>query len=156
MLQRWMKRNVISARAGMTLRQAAGLIVEHHIGALPVVDGDGKYVGLVRLQDILGVFLPDFVALLGDIDFVHDFGVLETFRPEDEARAERLTVRELMQPPVGVQEDCGLLRALATINTHALSDLPVVDAAGRLVGIVSRVDIAVAFLSTWTGAEIAP
>lgn len=153
MLQQWMKRKVISARSDMTLRQAAGLIVTHHIGTLPVVDGDGKYIGLVRLQDILGVFLPDFVALLGDIDFVHDFGALEAFQPEDEARAERLTVRELMQPPVGVQEDCGLLRALATINSHALTDLPVVDTDGRLVGIASRVDIAVAFLSTWTKAE---
>lgn len=155
MLQQWMKTNVIAVRANMTLRQAAGLIVTHHIGTLPVVDGDGKYIGLVRLQDILGVFLPDFVQMLGDIDFVHDFGALEALRSEDEAEAGRLTVRDLMQPPVAVAEDCGLVRALATMNKHALTDLPVVDAAGRLVGIASRVDIAVAFLSPWAGAEAA-
>lgn len=155
MLQQWMKKNVIAVRANMTLRQAAGLIVTHHIGTLPVVNSDGKYIGLVRLQDILGVFLPDFVQMLGDIDFVHDFGALEAFLPKDEARAERLAMQDLMQPPVAVEEDCGLVRALATMNKHALTDLPVVDADGRLVGIASRVDIAVAFLSTWAGAEAA-
>ncbi len=153
MLQQWMKRNVIAVRAHTTLRQAAGLIVTHHIGTLPVVDGEGRYIGLVRLQDILGVFLPDFVALMGDIDFVHDFGALEAFQPKDEARAERLAMQDLMQPPVAVEVDCGLVRALAAMNTHALTDLPVVDASGRLVGIASRVDIAIAFLSTWNRDE---
>lgn len=153
MLQQCMKKNVIAVRASMTLRQAAGLIVEHHIGTLPVVDGDGKYIGLVRLQDILGVFLPDFVQLLGDIDFVHDFGALEALRPEDETEALRLTVRDLMQPPIAVEEACGLVRALATMNKHQLTDLPVVDAGGRLVGIASRADIAVAFLSGWAQQE---
>jgi CBS domain-containing protein len=36
------------------------------------------------------------------------------------------------------------------MTKHEIRDLPVVNAAGALVGIASRVDIAAAFLGSWT------
>jgi CBS domain-containing protein len=58
-----------------------------------------------------------------------------------------------MRDPVSVDQTCGLLRAFATMIKHEIRDLPVVNAAGALVGIASRVDIAVAFLTPWTQGE---
>jgi CBS domain-containing protein len=97
--------------------------------------------------------MPDFVALLDDIDFVHDFGVLETLRSQDVRAAAQLTMRDLMQPPVAVEQTCGLLRAFATMTQHEIRDLPAVNRAGALVGIASRVDIAAAFLAPWAQTE---
>jgi CBS-domain-containing membrane protein len=111
---------------------------------------------VVRVQDLLDVFMPDFVGLLENIDFVHDFGAMESLEPRDVAEAAGLTMADLMQPPVAVKETSGLLRALATMHKHDIRDLPVVDAAGGLVGIASLVDIAAAFLATWVGEEHAP
>lgn len=54
---------------------------ERHIGLLPVVDSQGKPIGVIRLSDILTLELPDFFNLLPDLDFVHDFGAVETTRP---------------------------------------------------------------------------
>ena len=145
-----MKRHAIAVAPETTAQEAAQIVVSHHVGTLPVVDDMDVLVGVVRLDDLLRVFMPDFVALMDDIDFVHDFGASETLRPEDIPAAVHLTMRDLMQPPVAVDQTCGLLRAFATMTKHGIRDLPVVNRAGALVGIASRVDIAAAFLASWT------
>jgi CBS-domain-containing membrane protein len=145
-----MKRNVVSVSPTITVREAAHLVVERHIGTLPVVDTNDVLMGMVRIEELLEVFMPDFVALLDNIDFVHDFGAMETPGLQDLHRAASLTMRDLMQPPVAVDHTCGLLRAFATLLKHDIRDLLVVDQAGRLVGIASRVDIAAAFLAEWS------
>ncbi len=91
--------------------------------------------------------MPDFVALMDNIDFVHDFGVLENLQSKDMPEVARLTVKDIMQPPVAVGEKCGLLRASATMAKHRVRDLPVIDNEGRIVGIASPVDIAAALFS---------
>ena len=148
-----MKRQVSTVTPSTTVYQAARLVVTQHVGTLPVVDEQGVLIGVVRLDDLLRVFLPDFVTLLEDIDFVHDFGALEALQPTDIPAAATLTMRDLMQPPCAVEQTCGLLRAYATMLKHDIRDLPVVNRAGGLVGLASRVDIAAAFLAPWTAQE---
>lgn len=155
MIGECMKRQVVYVSPATTVLEAARLVVERHIGTLPVVDEQGVLIGVVRLQDILDIFLPDFVRLMEDIDFVHDFGALETILPKDIPDAARLTMRDLMQEPVSVEQTCGLLRAFAIMSKHGIRDLPVVNKPGALVGIASLVDIAVKFLATWTHEESA-
>lgn len=151
-----MKRQVAYVSPTTTVLEAARLVMEKHIGTLPVIDELGTLVGVVRVQDILDIFMPDFVRLMEDIDFVHDFGVLETLLPKDLPDAARLTMRDLMQEPVSVEQTCGLLRAFAIMHKHDIRDLPVVNQAGALVGIASLVDIAAKFLATWAREEMAP
>jgi CBS-domain-containing membrane protein len=150
-----MKRQVSSVSPGTTVLGAARLVVDRHIGTLPVVDEQGTLIGVVRVQDILDIFMPDFVRLLEDIDFIHDFGVLETLLPKDLPDAAHLTMRDLMQEPVSVEQTCGLLRAFAIMLKHDIRDLPVVNQVGALVGIASLVDIAAKFLATWAREEAA-
>lgn len=149
MIDTCMKRDVISVSPSTTAREAAQVVVERRIGTLPVVDRDGMLVGMVRVEDLLEVFMPDFVALLDHIDFVRTFGAMETPGQGDLRRAAGLTMRDLMHPAVAVDVSCGLLRAFATLVKHDIRDLIVVDRAGKLAGIASRVDIAAAFLADW-------
>jgi CBS domain-containing protein len=142
-----MKRNVISIPATATIREAARVFVKHHVGLLPVIDDDEKPVGVVSLRDLLTLELPDFVSFVADVDFVHDFGAVETTRPPAEKL--RRSIKSLIRPAVSVQEDEGLLRAYALMQQHDLHDILVVSQAGRLVGIASRVDVGVAILKSW-------
>ena len=151
-----MKRHVVTVTASTTVQEAARVVVEEHVGTLPVVDEEGILTGVVRLDDLLRVFMPDFVALLNNIDFVHDFGALEEAQPEGLPEAAHLTMSDLAGPPVAMEEDSGMMHALATIVKHQLQDLPVVDKSGRLVGIASRVDIAAAFFAAWIREEPSP
>jgi CBS domain-containing protein len=118
---------------------------------LSVVDESGRLVGLLQLRDLLALVMPDFVKLMEDFDFVHDFGAVETRQPSPEAMAR--PVQEVMQPQVSVDETCGLLRAAALMRQRDLHDLPVVTADGTLVGIASRVDVATAILASWLPKE---
>jgi len=146
-----MKRNVVSIHATASIREAATIFVKKHIGLLPIVDDDNKPIGVIGMRDMLTLELPDFVSFLADVDFVHDFGVVENTRPP--ARTLNKTVATLMKPPFTVKEDCGLLRAYALMLQHNLHDMPVISAEGKLVGVTSRVDIGVAILSIWPKAE---
>jgi len=142
-----MKRDVISISPTMTVRDAAMLVVERHIGLLPVIDDEDKLIGAIGLHDLLTLELPDFVNFIADVDFVHDFGAVETTRPASYL-LER-PVSSLMQPAISVDEECGLLRSYAIMLQHQLLDLPVVSAEGKLMGLASRVDICAAVLAGW-------
>jgi acetoin utilization protein AcuB len=142
-----MKHNVVSITPDTTIREAGALIVKKHIGLLPVVDKDNKPVGVIGLRDLLKLELPDFINLVEDVDFVHDFGAVEVSHPP--AKTLNRKVKSLMRPAITVEEDCGLLRAYALMLQQNLHDMPVVSSDGKLMGITSRVDIGVAVLSTW-------
>ena len=73
------------------------MFVKQHVGMLPVVDKDGRPVGVVGLQDMLTLELPDFVNFVADVDFVHDFGAVETTRPSAATLAR--PIKKLMKPP---------------------------------------------------------
>jgi len=142
-----MKPNVVSITASASIGQAAALFAVRHIGTLPVIDGTGRLVGLLTLRNLLALVMPDFVRLMEDFDFVHDFGAVETRQPSPETLSR--PVREVMQPPISVEQTCGLLRASALLRHHDLLDLPIVTPDSRLVGIASRVDIGTALLASW-------
>ncbi len=148
MIKNCMKRNVYSISSTATIRQAAAMFVDHHIGLLPVVDIHGKPIGVIRLSDLLSLEMPDFFSLLPDLDFVHDFGAVETARPSSTELDQSVTT--LVQPRIFVDENCGLLRAFTLMLKHNLHDLPIVSETGVLVGIASRVDIGTAILSQWS------
>lgn len=142
-----MKKHVVSIPKTATIREAAAIIVSKHIGLLPVVDKNNKPVGVIGIRDLLTLELPDFVSFVADVDFVHDFGAVETTRPS--ARTLGKSVKTLMKPAISVDEDCGLLRAYALMLQHNLHDMLVVSKDGKLIGVASRVDVGVAVLSAW-------
>lgn len=144
---KYMKRNVVSIPETATIREAASVFVKHHVGLLPIVDKNQKLIGVVGLHDLLSLELPDFVNFIADLDFVHNFGAVETTRPSAEVLDK--PVKTLMSPSIRVHEDTGLLRAYALMLQHELHDIPVVSSEETLVGVASRVDIGTAILSAW-------
>lgn len=149
-----MKRDVYSVSNQATIREAAAMFVEKHIGLLPVTDEQGNLIGVVGLRDLLTLELPDFFNLLDELDFVHDFGAVETNRPTSEQLD--CPVVSLMQPAISVSETDGMLKTYALMLKRRLNDVPIVNADGQLVGIASRVDVGTAILAAWksVGAEV--
>lgn len=148
----WMKQDIVAVHASMSVKEAAALLVDRRVGTLPVLDEDGVLIGVTSITDITHIFLPDFISLLADIDFVKDFGALKTPSKENLERAETLTVADIMEEPMAEEEDCSLVRALSVMKKYNLADLLVVRDR-QLIGIASRVDIGRAFLTTWLEAE---
>jgi CBS domain-containing protein len=147
-----MKLNVVFGNPKMTVKEAALLMAENNVGTLPVVDATMALVGVTTMRDVINIFLPDFVPLLSNINFVTDYGSWVTPSPEVIQRAESLLVSDIMDGPVSVEDDCTLIKALSFMEKYEIGDLPVVK-KGKLVGIASRVDIGRTFLSSWLNAR---
>jgi len=142
-----MKKEIFTVPVTATVADAASMFCAHHIGMLPVVDESGNLMGILKLHDLLHLIMPAFVGLIEDFDYVGDFGAMENSEPAQEELNK--SIAEVMDEPICVRDDSGLVRAFAFIHKHELLDLPVVNRDGRLVGLASRVDIARALLPTW-------
>lgn len=142
-----MKKRVITVRDTDDLGTAAKQFVKYHVGMLPVVDMEGKLVGVLQLRDLLTLVLPDFTHLMDDFDFVGTFGAVKEIQPSEEEISKK--VSEVMEESVCVKDTCGLTHAFALLHSHNLTDLPVVDSDKNLLGIASRVDVGTAMLKDW-------
>jgi len=148
-----MKRVVVSASPESTVLQAARLMIAHGIGTLPVVNSQGRLVGVVTLNTILDVFIPNYFDYLENLSFVHNFGALEDFLPKDVAEIAGTALQSIMTQPVAVYEDESIFRAATKMTRHNLVDLPVINQQEKLVGLASHVDIGTAFLQKWIRAK---
>jgi CBS domain-containing protein len=143
----YMKTKVFSIHRDSTVWEAVQALIEHHIGLLPVVDDEGRPVGVLGMRDLIEITMPAFVKLIEDVDFVHNFGAMETVQPSEQILSD--PVSKHMRAVTTVKETSGLVRAYSLMLQRRLHDLPVVSAEGKLTGIASRVDLGSAILSSW-------
>lgn len=109
-----------TVQPGDTLQAAARAMDELNVGVLPVVEG-GRLVGLLTDRDIV---------------------IRSTSAGQDPRTA---TVADAMTAEVrSLPEDAQVLDAVRTMEEGQLRRVPVVDAGGTLVGIVSLGDLAAA------------
>lgn len=135
---------VVTVRPDASLREVAGLLVEHRISGLPVVDEAGVVLGVVSEAD--------FVVKEGGTEPRH--GWLERLFGETEAEQAELakvraaTAREAMTAPaITVEVDTPVRDAARIMTERQVNRLPVTD-GGRLVGIVTRADLVRCFVRT--------
>jgi CBS domain-containing protein len=146
-INRYMKKTVISIRDDQLVSDAIAIFIENPIGMLPVVNDDLKLVGVVALRDILHLVMPASFDLLADLDFLHDLGATEKSKPSSEEI--NLPINKLMAPPIFAEIDFTLFHAAAILTKHELHDLPVVDHDGKLVGLLSHVDVGRGLIAHW-------
>jgi CBS domain-containing protein len=137
-----MTREVQTTRADASLRDAAKVMSGGHISGLPVVDEAGQVVGILTEADILRLFrqvsVPFFIDILGGEFAIPGPGVLQHQLEEVTAyRVDQLMTRHV----VTASPDEEVAEAARRMHARDLKLLPVVDADGRLVGVVSRGDI---------------
>ncbi|KUO06356.1 hypothetical protein AQJ67_02070 [Streptomyces caeruleatus] len=108
------------------------------VSAVPVLEGDGRVIGVVSEADVLPK--EEF----RDRDLPRSEQIR---RLSDLAKAGALTAEELMSTPaVTVHPDVTLAQAARIMAVKHLKRLPVVDDEDRLQGIVSRADLLKVFL----------
>jgi len=146
-INRYMKKSVISIHSDQSVADAICLFVANPIGMLPVIDANSHLVGILALNDILHLVMPDSLDLVGDLDFLHDLGATENTSPTVEEFHQ--PVSNLMSEPVSAEIDFTLFHAAAIMTKHQIHDLPVVNHSGRLVGLLSHVDVGRGLISRW-------
>ncbi len=142
-----MKKRVFSIHVDETVAGAAQLMQKYHIGTLPVVDDHNNLIGILTLNSLLRIVLPDFIDFIANFSFINNLGAFETRIPSEAEL--NIRVKEIMEEPIFVQEDWSLVHAAAILHNEDLADIPVVDASRRLVGLASHVDIGTAIIQGW-------
>jgi len=131
---------VITATSDTTYKQVATLLSEHHISALPVLDADGRVIGVVSEADLL----PK-ESRSQDAPTNRPAASLSEHHARQKARA--ATAAELMTTPaVTVTAGTPVSQAARRMERARVKRLPVLDPDGRLAGLVSRADILRVFL----------
>jgi IMP dehydrogenase len=92
---------------------ALELMATYHISGVPVTDADGRLVGILTNRDLR--FEPDYEQTVSAL----------------------MTSRDLVTAPVGTT----LVEAEEILHRHKIEKLPVVDAEGRLKGLITVKDI---------------
>lgn len=133
-----MSTDVVAIPFDATFARAVQILAARRISGAPVIDANGALVGVVSEADLLAPQAerggsPGRVARLRSR--------LVRRRPRDGS------VDEVMAtPPITVTPDTSVTVAAASLARHSIKRLPVVDAAGALVGVVSRRDVLTVYL----------
>ena len=133
-----MTHTVVSVGRGASFKEVVALMEQWNVSAIPVLEGEGRVVGVVSEADLLPKEeFRDAAPARRD----------QLRRLADLAKAGAVNAGELMtSPAVCVRADAGLAEAARTMAHRKVKRLPVVDAEGRLEGVVSRSDLLKVFL----------
>ncbi|HEC21437.1 MAG TPA: CBS domain-containing protein [Chloroflexi bacterium] len=130
--------NPITATPETTHREAVDLLRQYNIRRLPILDREGRLVGIVVAEDLYSAQPSPATTL----------SIYEIYTLLD-----KLTLAQIMTTPVyAVDEDCGLASAAHFMAEKKISCLPVMRGE-ELVGIITETDIFKAFVEVLGGGE---
>ena len=122
--------------------EALDLLEKMQISGLPVIDENGKLVGMFTEKDILSYILPSYIERVGR--FIYEENPKSTKKKFMELN--KIKVRQLMRKDVvTTTEDTALCEVARIMLTQKARRIPVIDKSGKVVGIVARCDILKAF-----------
>jgi len=137
----------VSVSKTASFREIAARLRECRVSAFPVLDADGKVIGVVSEADLL---VKEAVADEPHVIWGLLAGIVHNAA---RAKASALTAAELMtSPAVTIGPDDTVEHAARLMYDRKVKRLPVIDQAGRPVGIISRSDVLAVF--DRTDAEI--
>jgi len=128
-----MTARVVSVRKTASFKEMIVLMRKFRVSAFPVIDDAGRVIGVVSQADMLNKE-ADLATGAGPLS-----GILR-FRDHDKAAG--VTAAELMTaPPLTVSPTTPLTEAARLMRDRRVKRLPVTNATGHLIGIISRADV---------------
>jgi CBS-domain-containing membrane protein len=142
---------VITANPTASIKSVAEVFVRHRISAVPVVDGNGKVIGIISEGDLLHRVEAGtekrrswwLRAFIGPDELANDYVKAHAGKVADAMTREVVTA----SPETPLHEIASLL------ERHSIKRVPIVE-NGQLVGIVSRANLVQAVASAGKALEI--
>src|SRR4030065_1098908 len=123
---RRMKKSIVTAAPSASLFEAQRMMREHTIPQLPVLSEDGTLLGIVSDRDIRAAVLPA--------------GLVPGFTPGEAEKFMKNTPveRAMTRKVVTATLTDTLEEAIVLLRDFRVNALPVVDAAGKVAGVITR------------------
>jgi CBS domain-containing protein len=126
------------------VEEVVRLLRQNELPGVPVVDADGRCVGIVTEADLVlpddqgDLHIPHYINLFGGTIFLEPLGRFEQrLRKAFASKASDMMTGD----PDTVDPDTSVRDAARLIHESGHNRLPVVEDDGRLVGVVTRVDV---------------
>lgn len=133
-----MTKDLTSVEKDTSVKELIFILKNSELANMPVVDEEGKLIGVVSEKDLIKAALPGYFEMLHSTSFIPDMNQL----------AKKLTQiaddpieKYLHKDVIFVREDDDDLQAADLIIRKNVKNLPVVDKDGRLVGLVKRINL---------------
>lgn len=138
-VKNWMTTDVVSVGPDTSLLKVGKLMKDHHIRRIPVVDDQGQVIGIISDRDVRDASPSKATTL----DMYEMHYLLAELKAKNIMTAKPITVK-----PTDTVEQAALI-----MLDNKVGGLPVVDDAGKLVGIISDHDVFKAMVDI-TGARL--
>jgi len=136
-----MVKHVVAVHPEDPVSDALKTMVENRVSALPVVDAHDRCVGVISATDLLHLAQQ----LGGELEALHQAEGLSRELLEEQLERTGFSsqiVQEVMtHSTVTVQPDSTLVAAAAAMIHNQVHRLAITDPAGKLLGIISTMDI---------------
>ena len=137
-----MTHEVISVSPDTEIVAAARILLQNRINGIPVVQDDGRLVGILCQSDLIAqqkkLPLPSLFTFLDGVIALRSSRQVE----KEAQKIAAITVAQAMTArPVTVKPDNGLETVAALMVDNNFHTLPVVDDERQLVGIVGQADV---------------
>jgi len=134
----FLRRDLTSVDRDTPLGQVIRLLEQSGHASLPVVDEEGRVIGVVSERDIIRALLPGYMDLLRSASFLPSLNQMaKKLKEIAHLPVERFMTREV----VACKPEDTDLHVADLMLRKGLKQIPVVDEAGRLVGVVRRIDL---------------
>ena len=136
-----MTKEVVTVGKETTVPELAKLFATHSIGGIPVVDSEGKLLGVVTESDLIDqnkkVHIPTVITILDSVIYLESPDKME----KEMLKMAGITVGDIYtQNPLTVREDTSLEDIATIMSEKNVHTLPVMRDS-KLVGVIGKRDI---------------
>jgi CBS domain-containing protein len=132
-----MREEVVTVMPDTPVAEIVQLLLQRGYRSLPVIDAEKRLVGIITDGDLL-----QRTGIEARLGLQADLSPTKLLQQLAVLQQQSHTARDIMtRPVIAVHMDESVRVAAERMAEHRLKRLPVVDPAGRLVGLVSRLDI---------------
>lgn len=129
---------VITVKPSCTVKDLLLVLKTNRIGGVPVVDDKDHLVGMISDGDVLRFLSPKTYGVAGLVSILIEENFEEVLQEKlDTTVSEIMTRRNISF--VSADED--FERTICIISKHHYKKIPVVNGAGRVIGVLSRGDL---------------
>jgi CBS domain-containing protein len=135
----------VSVTPDTSEREVLKVLLENRVPGVPVVDEEGNLVGFVSDRHLLASALPEYLKVMADVSFVSEAGDqwVDYFAGSAERPVGEVMSKEVSQIELGKSE-VGVVHKMVHDGVSSV----VVTDGGKVVGIVTRLDLYAAIIDT--------
>lgn len=132
-----MHRDVVTVSPEDTLKEVANKLYRHKVSGMPVVDVEGRPIGIISERHLIKAALPNYQEIVQSQTLAPDTEPFDDLlRREDEIRAKDIMTTRLFL----TTEDTPIVEVAAQMLFRNIRRVPVVE-DGKLIGLILRRDI---------------